>query len=96
MNTALWCNVTYLVLSREPPVSVMADISAGKRIFAYLDAFKPIPMVLKALAATGQPVLVFMSSFGTERATHGTAGSNLIRSWIAPTFTEATAQCVLV
>ena len=32
----------------------------GKRIFAYLEPFKPIGGVLQALAASGQPVLVYM------------------------------------
>ena len=32
----------------------------GKRIFAYLDPSEPIPMLLKALTATGQPVLAFL------------------------------------
>jgi hypothetical protein len=33
----------------------------GKRIFAYLEPFKVMDAVLKALAATGQPVLVYMA-----------------------------------
>jgi len=32
----------------------------GKRIFAYLDPDKSIPMVLKVLAGTGQPVLAYL------------------------------------
>jgi UDP:flavonoid glycosyltransferase YjiC (YdhE family) len=32
----------------------------GKKIFAYLEAFKQVDTVLQALAATGQPVLVYM------------------------------------
>ncbi len=86
-------NVTYLGnfqgATGEAPVWPKV---AGKRIFAYLDAFKPIPMVLKALAATGQPVLVFMPHPPEELRTQY-AGSNLLLTDRPLNVTEATAQC---
>src|SRR6185312_2197945 len=40
-------------------VPVWPDVP-GKRIFAYLDPSEPIPMLLKALATSGQPVLAYL------------------------------------
>ena len=34
--------------------------ASGKRIFAYLEAFKQVDTILNALAATGQPVLAYL------------------------------------
>lgn len=86
-------NVTYLGnfqgASGEQPV--WPSVS-GKRIFAYLEAFKPIPLVLKALAGTGQPVLVYMPHPPEElRAQY--AGSNLLLTDRPLNITEAAAQC---
>ncbi|HEX7966493.1 MAG TPA: nucleotide disphospho-sugar-binding domain-containing protein [Gammaproteobacteria bacterium] len=48
----------------------------GKKIFAYLEPFKPIADVLRALAATGQPVLVYMPH-APEELTRRYAAGNL-------------------
>ena len=48
----------------------------GQRIFAYLDINKLTPMLLKVLAATGQPVLAFLPH-APEELLKQYAGSNL-------------------
>ena len=48
----------------------------GKRIFAYLEPFKPISLVLQALADTRQPVLVYMPHTPEELLTKY-AGTNV-------------------
>jgi UDP:flavonoid glycosyltransferase YjiC (YdhE family) len=47
----------------------------GKRIFAYLDPGKSIPMVLKALAASGQPVLAYLPHAPEELVKHYALGN---------------------
>lgn len=54
-------DVTYVGVLQ--PTSGAAPIwpdTPGKRIFAYLDPSEPVPRLLKALAATGQPVLAYL------------------------------------
>lgn len=48
----------------------------GKRIFAYLEPLKPVSLVLKALADTRQPVLVYMPHTPEELLTQY-AGTNV-------------------
>lgn len=47
----------------------------GKRIFAYLDPGKSIPLLLKALAATGQPVLAYLPHAPEELVKHYASGN---------------------
>ena len=54
-------DVTYVgVLQPNSGVAPAWPDTPGKRIFAYLDPGEAIPMVLKVLAATGQPVLAYL------------------------------------
>ena len=66
----------------------------GKRIFAYLEPFKPIPQVLQALAATGQPVLVYMPH-PPEELQARYAGSNLALTDRPLNIAQASAECAL-
>ena len=66
--------------------------NAGKRIFAYLQAFKPIPQVLQSLADTGQPVLVYMPDASDELRAHF-RGSNLAFAGGPLNIAETAMQC---
>lgn len=47
----------------------------GKRIFAYLDPSEPLPMLLKALAASGHPVLAYLPHPPEELVKHYATGN---------------------
>jgi len=65
---------------------------SGKRIFAYLQAFKLIPQVLQSLADTGQAVLVYMPDASEELRAHF-AGSNLAFAGGPLNIAETVMQC---
>lgn len=86
-------NVTYLGnLQSASGDAPTWPTTSGKRIFAYLEAFKPIPQVLKALADTGQPVLVYLPHAPEQLRTQY-AGSNLLLTDRPLNITETVAQC---
>lgn len=66
----------------------------GKRIFAYLEPFKPIPQVLQALAATGQPVLAYLPH-APEELRVKYANGNLRITDRPLNIAQAAAQCDL-
>ena len=68
--------------------------ASGKRIFAYLEPFKPVPQVLQVLAATGQPVLVYMPHAPEELRTKY-AGGNLRITDRPLNIAQAAVECDL-
>lgn len=64
----------------------------GKRIFAYLQAFKLVPQALQAMADTGQSVLVYMPD-ASEELRARFAGSNLAFADGPLDITETAMQC---
>lgn len=66
----------------------------GKRIFAYLEAFKPIDAVLKALADSRQPTLVYMPH-PPEELVKRYAGSHLRITDQPVNVMQAAKECAL-
>ncbi len=65
---------------------------SGKRIFAYLDLYEPVPQVLQALADTGARVLAYLPR-APEALTQRYATGNLRLTSQPLNVAEAAAQC---
>lgn len=69
-------DVTYVgVLQPATGAAPVWPDTPGKRIFAYLDPGESVPMLLKALASTGQPVLAYLPHPPEELVKHYASGN---------------------